>query len=240
MLMTMMTAVSAETSTEQNEANIEKATQIIESKPNGANYVFRANLYYENTQYEKAIIDCNEAIKLGYTGELVYEIRGKSYLGLDKPDEAVKDGEQVIELNPKNENGYRIKAGAYLLKDEYEQAKIACEKALELRPNDIEIKNLLEVINELKNATPEEVEKYRLSSGYEYFKNHQYELSIKMLNKVLETNPNNEIALKIRGAAHAELGEYELAIKDWEKLLELKPEDKATASLIEKAKAAIK
>ena len=221
--------------------NIAKATQLIELNPSGTNYLIRATIYSHNQNYELAIADCNQAISLGYDDDDVYEVRAMSYLNLEKANEAIDDCDHILTNNPKNAAAYKIRAGAYVLKNDYDAAIADCKSALELDPNDEDLKSRMHDIEQLKLARdndPQAQEQDLFVAGLEHFKAHQFDKAIESFTKVLELNPKNAIAFKIRGGAYAATNDLDNAIADWEKSLELNPNDALVKDWLDKARAA--
>ena len=222
------------------EAGITKATQLIDINPSGSNYLLRATMYSHNQNYDLAILDCNKALELGYEDDQVYEVRAMSYLNLEKADEAIADCDHIIANNPKNAAAYKIRAGAYVLKDDYDAALEDCKKAIELDPNDEDLKSRMKDIEQLKAARdsdPQAQEQDLFKVGLNYFKSQKFDKAIENFTKVLELNPKNLMALKVRGAAYAASNNLEKAINDWNKVLELDPNDTSVKDWISKASA---
>lgn len=220
------------------EAGILKATQLIEMNPNGSNYLLRATMYSHNQNFELAILDCNKALELGFNDDQVYEVRAMSYLNLEKVEEAIADCDHIIANNSKNAAAYKIRAGAYVLKNDYDAALADCRSAIALDPNDEDLKSRINDIEQLKatrDSDPQAKEQDLFNMGFNYFKAQKFDEAIKNFTKVLEINPKNITALKIRGAAYATINDFDKAISDWEKVIELNPDDTTVKDWLNKA-----
>ena len=224
-----------------NADNIAAATRIIESNPSGLNFLLRANLYFNGGKYNEAIKDCDQALALGYEDDKVYEIRALSYVNVDQYDEAIADCDLLIGRNAQNKLAYRVRGGAYVLKDDYDRALKDYRKALEIDPNDVEVKNAISGIEEIKAAEEsgelraEDKEREFFSSGISLFKAEKFQAAIFSFSKALKINPENALTYKMRGAAYIMLNDVDKAIEDWEKAAALNPSDKQTKEFLEKA-----
>lgn len=63
----------------------------------------RGFVYYELTQYDKALIDYNKSLELDPESAVTYKRRGQAYLGLGQTDKAKADFEKALALNPNDE-----------------------------------------------------------------------------------------------------------------------------------------
>lgn len=107
--------------------------------PKAANvdYLYRARgviylLFKEN--YDQAISDANEAIKLNSEDARAYALRGLAYEGKGDEDRALTDFDQAIALNPKDAMLLSERASAYLRKSEPDRAIADLNTAIALEP----------------------------------------------------------------------------------------------------------
>ena len=72
----------------------------------------RAAAYYSLDQYQRAIQDYDEAIRLDPEVASFYTIRAAAYYSLDQYQRAIQDYDEAIRLNPQTED-YANRALAY-------------------------------------------------------------------------------------------------------------------------------
>lgn len=93
-------------------------------------FVESAKKSYDSQEYEDAIDDFNDAIKLGAEDAEIYDLRGWAYYHLEKYDEAVDDFGKVIKLNNNKTavaDAYEGRASVYL-KQESKKKRIQQRK----------------------------------------------------------------------------------------------------------------
>ena len=90
---------------------------------------------YDLKEYEKAIVNFNEAIEIdpGFTG--AYYNRGLSYYYLNVPESAIADFNKVIQLDSKIANVYNMRGLSYYDLNEHEKSIADYDKSIELNPN---------------------------------------------------------------------------------------------------------
>jgi tetratricopeptide (TPR) repeat protein len=117
-----------------------------QSQPQNAN---TAQSYYESgfaaqmkNDFDKAIADYTQAIRLDPNYEIAYQSRGALYNFKGDYDKAIADNTQAIRINPNGPFNYSNRATAYFNKRNYKQAREDVNKALQLNPNNQFAKNL--------------------------------------------------------------------------------------------------
>lgn len=101
-----------------------------------ATYNSRAILYNILGQYEQAIADVEEALKLNPNNENYYDIGADAYKGLKQYSKAISYYDTSIRLNPKNSYAYFSRGLTYIEMKEYQKAIADYNKVIELNPND--------------------------------------------------------------------------------------------------------
>jgi lipoprotein NlpI len=99
-----------------------------------AGYSNRCWAYSDKGDPDRAVTDCNEAIRLDPKLANAYLNRGKAYSDKDDFDRAIADYDQAIELNPKSSMGYNNLCDAYLDKGDNDRAITDCNQAIRLDP----------------------------------------------------------------------------------------------------------
>lgn len=122
----------------KNEAAKAKA-----SAPDFAFYQKRANESVVKGEYDSAVSDFNEAIKLNPKDVSVYLSRGRAYSNKKDYDLAIEDYNKVIELNPKEAMAYFNRGESYEKKGNALQAIGDYQKVLELDGNNESAKIIL-------------------------------------------------------------------------------------------------
>jgi tetratricopeptide (TPR) repeat protein len=80
---------------------LEIITEQIRLNPNNAQaYEARAKVYFQRSEYQKAIEDYNQAIKLDPNNAHTYNYRGTAYYWLEHYQRSLEDYNQAIKLNP--------------------------------------------------------------------------------------------------------------------------------------------
>lgn len=97
----------------------------------------RGNAYAQKAQYDLALQDYDQALRLNPNDEDVFYSRGFLYLDrLRDYDRAVQDYDQVLRLNPRRPQAFVGRGLAYAGKRQYDRAIQDYDQALRLNPND--------------------------------------------------------------------------------------------------------
>jgi lipoprotein NlpI len=99
-----------------------------------AAYSNRCWAYSDKGDPDRAIADCNDAIRLDPKLADAYLNRGKAYSDKGDFERAIADYDQAIDLNPKSSVGYNNLCDAYLDKGDNDQAVTDCNEAILLDP----------------------------------------------------------------------------------------------------------
>jgi tetratricopeptide (TPR) repeat protein len=95
----------------------------------------RARREAEEKQYEAAMVDYTEAIRLKPDDSDAYSSRASSYEALQQNDKTLSDYTEAIRLEPNNVVGYSIQALAYSDLKQYDKAITDYTEAIRLAPN---------------------------------------------------------------------------------------------------------
>ncbi len=96
----------------------------------------RGSAYDNNKQYDRAIQDYDQAIKLNPNYAIAFFNRGRAYLNKGQYDHAIQDYDQATKLAPKNASYWNGRCWVRALAGQLDQALKDCDESLRLRPND--------------------------------------------------------------------------------------------------------
>jgi len=98
-------------------------------------YYERASAAMEKKDYDKAIDDLTQAIRLDLNNSTYYNNRGSCYFNIRNYNRAIDDYTQAIWLNPNSTDAYNNRGLAYKNKKDYDKAIADYTSAIRLNPN---------------------------------------------------------------------------------------------------------
>jgi tetratricopeptide (TPR) repeat protein len=94
--------------------SVRGCTRTIERWPNHADaYYFRGLAYFQKGEYDQAIADYDQALRLKPDQDSAYNNRGHAYLEKGQYDRAIADYDQALRLNPGHAVSYNNRGRAY-------------------------------------------------------------------------------------------------------------------------------
>ena len=159
-------------------------------------------------QYQRAIEDYNEAIRLKLNDSRVYNNRGVAYAKLGQYQQAIEDFNEARRLEADSHYDGRA------IED--------FNKAVALNYTDPQ--KAIEYLNNAIKLQPNYAGAYHLR-GNNYFTLKQYQRAIEDYNEAIHLNQNYADAYQSRGVAHTSLLQYQRAIDDFSKVIILKPDN---------------
>ena len=165
-------------------------------------YNNQASVHYQKGEYDQAIDDLDEALRLNPEYAEAYNNRGIAYFSKREYDQAIADYNEALRLNPELVEAYNNRGLAYHDQGEYNQAVADYNEALRLNPEDAEAYN---------------------NRGLAYFSKGGYDQAISDYNEALRLNPELVGVYTNRGLAYFSKGEYDQAIADCNEALRLNP-----------------
>jgi tetratricopeptide (TPR) repeat protein len=169
-------------------------------------YLSQAFLHSRRGQYEEAIADYTEAIRLNPKNAAAYFGRGNAYSELGEYEEAVADYREAVRLNPTYAAAYNNLAWtmAYHLDTDYEEALEYALRAVQLQPSAYNQDTLALV----------------------YYKLERYDEALEHYSLALSRapGPGHAASYRGRGDVYLALGDHQAALGDYQKYLDLVPE----------------
>ena len=165
-------------------------------------FLDRGILFLDRKDYDIAIADFTEALKLAPDMEAAYFYRGNAYRQKDDPDRAVADYNQAIRLDPNAANAYNNRGIAYRQKGDLDRAISDYAQAIRLNPDDASA---------------------YYNRGNAYSDKDDFDRAIADYTQAIRLNPNDASAYYNRGLAYRDKGEYDRATADYEAVLRINP-----------------
>jgi tetratricopeptide (TPR) repeat protein len=165
--------------------------------------------YYSKGDFDRAIEDADQAIRLNPNEPSFYYTSGLAYKKKGDFDRAIQDFNKAIRLNPNFERAYYDRGNAYIDKEEYDRAIQEFNEAIRLNPNDANNYN---------------------DRGVAYKRKGDYGRAIQDYNQAIHLNSNDTIAYFNRGDAYFAQSNLRAAIADFEHTISATPSSSAAVS----------
>jgi Tfp pilus assembly protein PilF len=181
-----------------------------------ATHVSRGAQWARKRDFDRAISDFDEAIRLGRKDVIVFVARGDAFNSKGEYKRAILDFNQAIALDPKYALAYASRSYSYGSMGEYDHAIADGTEAIRLGARHPSA---------------------YLSRGFSYVKKHEYDHAIADLNETIRLDPSNVAAFYDRAQAYYDEGDYDQAIADATEAIRFAPTsslrgDYARASLL--------
>ena len=167
-------------------------------------YFFRGNAKYELGQYEAAISDYTQAIRLKPDSADAYNNRGNAKANLKEYFAAISDYDTAIRLKPDDAKAYSNRGVAKEGLKQYAAAISDYDTAIRLKPDSAD------AYNNRGNAKANLKEYFAAISDYD---------------TAIRLKPDDAKAYSNRGVAKEGLKQYAAAISDYDTAIRLKPDD---------------
>ncbi|WP_228014688.1 tetratricopeptide repeat protein [Fortiea sp. LEGE XX443] len=151
---------------------------------------------YERGNYQEAVDNFTQTIKINPQNSLAYNYRSDSFYRLGEYEKAQADSSQAITLNPQDANAYYDRGFAWFGLGKYKEAIADYTQAIKL--------------NSQKPYA-------YYGRGLAQVKVKHYQSAVEDFSKAIALNPNFDLAYYHRGLIHAKLGKKKSAIADFEK-----------------------
>ena len=227
---------------EMDEA-VEHLSQCIALQPdNSEAYEERAQIYYEQEQYELANKDYERLIELDKGGVMGYMGIGRNAVAQEKYDEAIEQFGYVVKMHSDYSSGYSYRAAAYVKKGEYSKAADDIVKALEIDGDDKAFyllgvmadsaKMVIEAKLKAKSLKEKSTPEWLLYLGIVNEQVKDYPKAIEYYKKALELSPTAYYAYGIY-SCYEVMGKYPQALEYIDYAIELDSTD--VSDLLSKA-----
>jgi serine/threonine protein kinase/tetratricopeptide (TPR) repeat protein len=179
-----------------------KAATPPEHQGDAETFMERGRAAYERKDYDQAITDFNQAIKLDPKFAKAFSNRGNAYMEKDQVDKALADYSRAIELDPKFAIAYNNRGNAYSKQKDYDRAIADYTQAIRFAP---------------QLAQP------FYNRGNAYLDKRAYDKAIADYTEALRIEPGFLLALNNRGNAYRDSGDYKRAHENYSQALKLDP-----------------
>ena len=167
----------------------------------------RGSAYKEKGDFDRAISDYDEAIKLGFKldskNAIAFNNRGNAYQEKGDFDRAISDFDEAIKLDPKFAFAFNNRGNAYQRKGDFDRAISDHDAAIKLDSENAA------AFNNRGNA-------YQGKGGFDR--------AISDFDEAIKLDPKYAVAFNNRGIAYQRKGDFDRAISDFDEAIELNPE----------------
>lgn len=164
----------------------------------------RCGWWWAKKDPDRALSDCNEAIKVDSAYAPAYMNRGNAYLSKADTEHAFSDFNEAIRLDPKSAWAYSARADLYKARGDFGHALADLNAAIKLDPNyAVAYFFRGDLYRHMGNFDPATVD----------------------LNESIRLDPNYAKAYLSRGRLSYSLGQNPAALSDYDKAIQLAPDD---------------
>src|SRR5262245_22952130 len=165
-------------------------------------YLARGERWLRGGDFDRAIADFDQAIRLQPDSALAYHHRGNAWSGKGELDRALADYEAAIRLDPNNPGSFRDRGILRRHHGDLDGALVDLDHAIRLGFSDASAYN---------------------ERGLVWHEKKRYERAIADFNQALKINPNLASALVNRGIAWRSNGDLGRAIADFDQAIGIDP-----------------
>ncbi len=172
------------------------------SRPSVESYLADGDDFYQQQNYDRAIENYTQALKLDPNNVGAYVKRGETYEIKKDYDHAIADYNQILKLDPKNIDAYNDRGNAFNDKQDYDRAQADFNQVLQL---------------DSKNA-------YAYNGrGIAFYYKQDYDRAMTDYNQVLKLDPKYSYAYNNRGLVYEARNSHAAAMADFDQALKLDP-----------------
>ncbi|WP_299413734.1 serine/threonine-protein kinase [Acaryochloris sp. IP29b_bin.148] len=202
-----------------------------------AAFLRRGDAKYNRQEYQAAIEDYTEAIRLSSENAQAYLGRGNAKYALEQYSAALTDYDEALKHNPEYAYAFNGRGNVKFALKDYESAIKAYNQAIQSNPQFplafVNRGNVKSALREYRAAIEDYSQAIRLNPQYEpaYFQRgitkaalNNFQGAIKDYSEAIRLNPENANAYNGRGVAKYKLGDSRTAIQDFTKAIRLDPD----------------
>ncbi|MHC4087845.1 MAG: tetratricopeptide repeat protein [Planctomycetota bacterium] len=221
-------------------------TKAVRHEPNlAAAFALRANAYHNIEDYDAAIRDYTEAIRIvkPTLEELpkeqsagIYNDRGFAYFMKDDYNRAIADYTKAIQFKQDFADAYINRGEAYVTKQMYDDAIADYNEAIRLDSNNVlayvyrgeacnrkgEYDNAIADCTKALELDPKNPQAY-YERGFAHFGKEEYNLAIVECTEAIRLDPQFSVAYMERGVAYYRKSNYDKALADFTEVARLVP-----------------
>ena len=208
----------------------------IKNKPHACDYYALGNADSVKTNYDAAVADYTEAIRLDPKYAEAYRRRGDAWCWKDDHDKAIDDYREAIRLDPKNASAFSGRGGSYYAKGDLDHAIADCTESIRLNPNlgfGFYYRGAARFMKgDYAKAVSDYTETLRIDHDYAetlcargmaYRRMGDLDRAIADCSQAIRLNDAYDDAYYERGWAYNEKGDYIRAINDYTEVIRIKP-----------------
>ena len=199
------------------------------------------NYWREKGEYDKAIADHSEAIKLDPKNTLAWQNRGNDWREKGEYDKAITDLSEAIRLDPRDALARADRGVAWSGKREFDKAIADLSEAIWIDPENAAVwsnrGNNWTGKGEYDKAIADHSEAIKLNpklaaawgnrSGV-WLQKGEFDRAIADSSEVIRLDPKDVMARVTRALAFGKKGEFDKAIADWSEVTRLDPKNEKT------------
>jgi len=219
----------------------------------GEQFFILGNRKYERGDFQGAIADYTQAIRIDPNYADAYYNRGKAKSELKDYQGAIADYTQAIRINPNDAAAYNNRGIAKDELKDYQGAIADYTQAIRIDPNfalayynrgnaKIELEDYQGAIEDYTQAiriNPNDAKAYN-NRGFAKDELKDYQGAIEDYTQAIRINPNDAVAYYNRGNAKIELEDYQGAIEDYTQAIRINPNYAAAYNNRGRAKSELK
>jgi tetratricopeptide (TPR) repeat protein len=196
----------------------------------------RADDFRKTGQFDRAIAEATEAIKLNSKNAVSYWVRGAAYVGRSDYDQAIADLTRAVTLDPKYAAAYSWRAAAWKAKGDDDRALYDADQVVKLLPKIGSGYNsrclILENKGEYAQALPDcetavklspDNALYHINRGTLLFRNGNLDRATEDFARAIRLDPADEGGYTGRAEVLRARHEFDLALTDYDRAIKMNP-----------------